>query len=151
MPKTHIAYGGNYRACPCAQIIEKEYSSGSTLYFCKCCSPKRELIKPLLKEGDQVRICMGGSTGGKRYSSCPYYVRGKEIKGAGHKKRYGLGLLIIYTGFVLLLASVAWCCWTTEGPYSKACAIFFGLLAFGCAKGILESKSENVHAGKERK
>lgn len=92
MGREQYAYGNNYKHCPCGKIIDYRNSYGDS-FQCKCCSPRRGL-PVVLNDASQVKICIGGTVNGKRYTSCPYYVRGYKVKGNDRIARSSIATLV---------------------------------------------------------
>lgn len=81
MPKTNHAIAKNYKACPFAEVHEYD----GNYWEASCCSslnPKRGHYQ---RSSAQTRICCGGTSNGKRYTSCPYYKKGTKSAQAGVK------------------------------------------------------------------
>ena len=102
MPQTDIAYGKSYKSCPCAQVHEKE-TTVNTYFTVTCYSPKRKPCK--LTDWREMAMCLGRTYKGKRYTSCPYYVRNAKIKVPKRTKSNSLKNIAIHVlGFVFFLA-----------------------------------------------
>lgn len=88
----NILYGENYKVCPCAQIVYRDTAYTSALIQPTCHSPKRGFPHKInTKDIDQVRLCSGGTSHGKRYTSCPYYVKNPNINVEGVVRKSTVG------------------------------------------------------------
>lgn len=135
MPKTDIVYGKDYKPCPCAQI--QEYENNVNTYFTAVCySPKRNGAHQKIQEPGQVRICMGGSSGKRRYTSCPYYVRGAQINVPRRTRRVSMkraaGSIVI--AFVCL--AIAKSCLSSGDSNALLAAAVFGAIGIGCIASL---------------
>lgn len=72
-------YGKKYKACPCAQVVRRDTAYNIQLIEPTCYSPLRGHPQKISrKDLDQVRMCIGGTAKGKKYTQCPYYVRSAQ-------------------------------------------------------------------------
>lgn len=142
MPKTDIVYGKNYRPCPCAQI--QEYENKVNTYFTAVCySPKRNGAHQKIQETGQVRICMGGSTGKKRYTSCPYYVKGAQISVPKRKRRVSLQKSAGSVFIAVVCLAIAGSCLSSGNSNALLAAAVFGLVGIGCLVSLF-TKSDKI-------
>lgn len=145
MPRTDVAYGKSYRPCPCAQMHEKD-TAGNTYFTATCYSPKRKPCK--ITDSGQVGICMGGTYQGKRYTSCPYYVRNAKIKVPKRTKSNSLGMIVgCGVGFIIFF-SVAVACLKDDLKVSWLSAIIFFALAIACIAPLF-MKSDKIDTDKK--
>lgn len=127
MPKTNIAYGKSYKPCPCAQI--NDYVTTNNTYFsCNCYSPKRGGKHPKITDVAQTRICMGGVSGGKRYTACPYYVKGAQVKVPKRRVKNSSKRLTEHIIGFLICIWIASVCLKSGAQYS---VLFGGMFALG--------------------
>lgn len=148
MPKTDIAYGKSYRPCPCAQITDF-VTAERTFYHATCYSPKRQQACKFT-DVDQARICMGGTSHGKRYTQCPYYVKNAQIRVAKRTRKSSRRVLSFYLGRLMIFWLIAYVCITSGEQYGTT----FGFMFFvvGIMMGIvpLFAKDEIVDVKKRK-
>lgn len=148
MPKTNIAYGKSYKSCPCAQINDHT-TTNNTYFTATCYSPKHN--RPLkISDSDQTRVCMGGTSHGKRYTSCPYYVKNANINAPKvTKSNSATNVLYHVIGGVILLL-IGSTCISSGVEYSAI--IGFGFVILGILSiATLFKKNEKIDTGTKRK
>lgn len=148
MPRTDVAYGKSYRPCPCAQMHEKS-TSDNTYFTATCYSPKRKPCK--ITDTGQVGICMGGTYQGKRYTSCPYYVRNAQIKVPKRTKSNSLGVIVgSWFGFIFFLA-LAISCLKGDLKVTGLTAIICLAIAIACVAHLFIKSDKIDTTPKDRK
>ena len=144
MPKTNVAYGNTYKPCPCAQI--NDYTTSNNTYFTSVChSPKRKPCK--ITEANQVRICMGGTSRGKRYTSCPYYVKNANVNVPKRTRSNSSGNLLSHIIGAVVCMFIAKSCLSSGVEYSGMLAILFFVIGLGCIITLFKT-NEKVGNGK---
>lgn len=126
MPQTNVVYGKSYRTCPCAQIHDEE-TTNTTYFTVTCYSPKRKPCK--LTDWRETGICMGRTYQGKRYTSCPYYVRNAKINVPKRTKSNSLGNIAFHVGGFIIFFAIAAACMKGDLKVTWLSALFFGALA----------------------
>ena len=147
MPKTDVVYGKSYKPCPCAQI--NDYTTMNNTYFTSTCySPKRGKCK--ISDAEQVRICMGGTSRGKRYTSCPYYVRNANIKVPKRTRSNSSRNIIYHLIGAILCLMIASSMINSGVQYSKGTGLMFLVAGLACIVSLF-NPSGKVDNGKRRK
>lgn len=145
MPQTKVVYGKSYRPCPCAQIHDEE-TTNNTYFTVTCHSPKRKTCK--LTDWHETGICMGRTYMGKRYTSCPYYVRNAKIKVPKRTKSNSLGNIVSHVlGFIIFFA-IASACMKGDLKVTWLSALFFFALAVASIVPLF-MKSNKIDTGKK--
>lgn len=146
MPKTNIVYGKKYRPCPCAQIHEHK-TLDNTYFTAVCYSPK--VIRKEIENSGQVRVCMGGTTNNKRYTSCPYYVRNADIKVPKRTRSNSDGNIIYHLIGWLACWISAKSCLNSESEYATIFALMFFILGIVCIVTLIK-KDEKIDSKKRK-
>lgn len=148
MPKTNIAYGNVYKSCPCAQI--NDYTTTNNTYFkATCFSPKRNgAIK--ISESEQVRICMGGTSHGKKYTACPYYVKSAKINVPRRTRDNSLGNALYHIMGCITFMVIAKTLISSGVQYADIIGLMFAALAIACIVTLFK-KDEKIDASNRRK
>lgn len=145
MPKTDLVYGNNYRPCPCAQITERQTTSNT--YFCAVCYSPNRIKSAKITDKSQVRICMGGTSQGKRYTSCPYYEKNAKISVPKRKKKSSLSNIAFHVAGFIIFGLMGMSFLGSGAAYSY----FFGLLFIAIGVLCLVSLFQKSSIVKSRK
>ena len=123
-------YGRKYKACPCAQVVQRDTAYTAELIEPTCYSPKRAYPKKISRRDiDQVRICIGGTAHGKKYTSCPYYVRNANTGKAGVVKKSTIGGFLTNLIMPVLFGYIALQLFEQGDSSSLWASLFFAFLA----------------------
>lgn len=149
MPKTNVAYGNSYKPCPCAQIHEYT-TTGNTYYTATCYSPKRERGFDI-PENEQIRICMGGTSHGKRYTSCPYYVKNAKINAPRRTRSNSPRNIASHILSCILFWMVASSCINSGAQYAGLFSFLFFVAGIACIVSLFtkDDKIDNNKRGRK--
>lgn len=147
---TNKLSGYNYKKCPLARLSVNHTGNGYDLITCDCQSPQRTGSKRV--SDNATPVCTGAQRGGKRYTACPYYVRGAKAKDTGiHSTfsiRYLLGVLFC-AGIMFVLADAVM---RSGEKGSKTVGIIILILMVLAVKGMLKvSFVKDKNSGSKKK
>ena len=144
-------YGQNYRACPCAQIVQRDTAYTARLIEPTCYSPKRgRPCKINVRDIDQVRICTGGSAHGRRYTSCPYYVKNANTGVKNVVRKTTIAGFLTNMIMPLLFGWIGILLFKEGGTTNIGVGVVFLLVAFGMFTSLFGNYS-NISGKKTRK